>query len=99
MRISEITDKNKTILTISGIAIDFEEDYKLLIKLLTTLLPLKTPSRNKRALINISEFEDKAQKFLQNKLLDRADPDIINLINSLAQMQDHINSLKSQMIF
>ena len=97
MRIFEITDKNKVIIEISNINLDFESDYTTLIKLLSLMIRLASPSRTNRALINIQEFEDRIHGFQQNKLLDRSDPDIIELLKKLDDMQTHVNHLKSQL--
>lgn len=99
MRIYEITDRNRSILAISYIDlsnIDFE--YNKLEKLLTILIALKTPSRNRRVLNDIENFESLISKVLKNKLLDRTDPDIIELLEKLNKMQRHINDLRSQLI-
>lgn len=84
MRIFEITDKNKTILTISGIdESSIDSEYHKLVTLLNVLIRLNSPSRNQRVLPNINEFESQVIKVLQNKLLDRTDPDIVISMNKL----------------
>lgn len=98
MRIYEITDKNKTILVISNINTDFDTEFNSLISLLNLLIRLKSPSRNSRALTNIKDFENRVNLFLENKILDKTDPDIIELLEKLNKMQRHINDLRSQLI-
>ena len=98
MRIFEITDRNKTILAISNIDVDFDSEYNLLVKLLTLMITLRSPSKSQRALLNVEDFENRIQKFFQNKLLDKTDPDIIKLLDKLNKMQQHINKLKSQLV-
>lgn len=65
---------------------------------MTILIALKTPSRNRRVLNDIENFESLISKVLKNKLLDRTDPDIIELLEKLNKMQRHINDLRSQLI-
>lgn len=97
MRIYEITDKNKTIITISSLNIDFDTEYNSLVSLLNLLIILRTPSRNQKALINIKSFEDRIKIFLENKMLDRTDPDIVSLIDAVQKMKSHIDILKFQL--
>lgn len=99
MRIFEITDKNKTILSISGIdETSFNDQYQQLIRLLNVLITLKSPSRNQNLLATIEEFETAIVNTLNNKLLDKKDPDIIILMNKLKEMLSNIRKLKSQLI-
>jgi len=98
MRLFEITDKNQMILSMLGIKKEIiDTEYEKLIKLLTGLIHLKSRYRNQNALPYIKNFEDLISNIINNKLLDKTDPDIISLINSLSTMQAHINSLKSQL--
>lgn len=99
MRISEITDKNKVILSVSNIDIDFESEYKILVKLLELMIRLKSPSRNLAVLGNIKQFEYRVNQLLQSTLIDKTDPDIVQLIENVKSMQLHINNLKAQLIF
>lgn len=100
MRIFEITDLNKSILAVSGIDFNIvDEEYNRLVALLTILIKLKAPSRNRRAIGNIQEFETLITKIFQNKMLDRTDIDIITMLEKIQKMQNHVNTLKSQLVF
>ena len=98
MRIFEITDKNKVVISISGININFETEYQFLINLLLVLIKLKTPARNQKALRNIEDFKNRIHHFRQSKLLDRLDPDIIELDSKLREMEYTIDTLLTQLI-
>jgi hypothetical protein len=98
VRIFEITDKNQTILKLSGIDIQtIYDEYDNLVNLLNLLIYLKSPHRNQKSLLNIDYFEKLIDNITQNKLLDRSDPDIIELLEKLNIMQRHTAELKSQM--
>lgn len=99
VRIFEITDKNKVVIGISGINIDFDPEYNMLSTLLTVLIKLKTPARNHQALGNIEAFKNRIQQVRQTKLFDRSDPDIIALDNKISKMELAIDSLVSQLTF
>lgn len=99
MRIFEITDKNKFILGISNINADFETEFSMLVELLELLIKLQTPSRNRNALYNIDQFENRVRLFFQNKMLDRSDPDIIVLSEKIKKMETRLTVLKSQLRF
>lgn len=98
MRIFEITDKNKIVIGISDININFEAEYQFLINLLLVLIKLKTPARNRKALRNIEDFKNRIHHFRQSNLLDRLDPDIIELDNKLRKMESTIDALLSQLL-
>ena len=78
---------------------NFETEYNKTIKLLTMLIKLKSPLRNNQSIHLINNFEYRIEKFLQNMLLDRTDPDIIDILNKIQYMQTHVAQLKSQLIF
>lgn len=99
MRLFEITDKNQMILSMLGISKEtIDKEYADLNKLLLSLIQLNSPFRNQKALPIIETFQNLLLQIINNKLLDKTDPDIISLINSLSAMQSHINQLKSQLI-
>lgn len=86
------------IISVSNIDVDFDTEYNSLVFLLNLLIKLKSPYRNRKALVNIQNFEDRVKLFLENKMLDRTDPDISSLVIKVQTMTSRINELKSQLI-
>ena len=76
---------------------EIDKDYQLLAYLLSELIPLKSPYRNKSALPQINDFENKITKLLRIKYPEENDPDIIALRNKISNMQQQISSLKQQL--
>lgn len=100
MRIFEITDNNRTILSILGINKEsLDKEYIDVTNLLSMLIRLQSPHRNRYALSIIENFENLISKIQENKLLDRTDPDVIDILNKIQYMQIHVDRLKSQLIF
>ena len=100
MRIFEITDNNQTILSILGINKEsLDKEYIDVTNLLSMLIRLRSPHRNQYALSIIENFENLISKIQENRLLDRTDPDIIDILNKIQHMQTHVAQLKSQLIF
>lgn len=98
VRIFEITSKNETAIIISEINIDFDTRYNEIVNLLSLLIRLKSPKRNETAFSTIFEFENRINQFLNNKMLDQTDPDILELRNKVNKMLVHIDQLKSQLL-
>lgn len=98
VRIFEITSKNKTAIILSEINIDFDTRYNEIVNLLSLLIRLKSPKRNEISISEISNFENRINQFLNNKMLDQTDSDILALRNKVSKMLIHITQLKSQLI-
>lgn len=99
MKIFEITDKNQVVGVLHDIEFNFEQEYQKLNELLTILIRLRTPSRNRRALGNIEDFLNKVDKFLNIMFPDPLDTDLIALQNKAKTMKENILLLKEKLIF
>lgn len=99
VRITEITDKNIVWNKLNGISLEFKAEYDFLVKVLTTLIPLKSKHRNQIALGNIEDFKMRTSKFLNTTYPDSDDPDVIAVKRQVTDMLSNIDLLKSQLIF
>lgn len=99
MRISEITDRNIVWNKLSDIDVNFDEEYQTIVKAANLMIRLNRRFNFPILVGMIESFNDRIDKVLRTKYPDLNDPDIAKLKIKIQKMQDHINTLKSQLIF
>lgn len=95
MRLSEITDQNKTLLILSNLSEDYNTTYFKLEQYAQILIQQKTLTRNKYFLPMFNEFVDELDKFLNTEFLP--DPDIQRLKEDVLVMKKRLTELMFQL--
>lgn len=94
MRITEIVDKNQTMIILNGMQTDFSQTFKMIKQAHNTFKSIGHVTKFSLLKEQIVEFDDELLSFINYDWPDKDDPDIIKMIENATRIHNELSKLE-----